>query len=235
MAKSDNVEQTLNALFDAERKVRQLHDDIVAGNPNAVMDHVEKAMKKASDEPNEDEATLRLERLAGLLGEFEGPRAVDLLIDILASELPGAREAAGSQLEGLAFDRFKEVAKGIERALKRLPVASPALPELPYLLAEVAEAEPGVVKLLQAFMTHADADAVAAAIEVAVIVGDPSLVSSLEKLQRDNRTVEMSNEQGEEGEVTIGELALDAIDLLEGVSEEDGEGAEPPPKNEQFN
>ncbi len=235
MAKSDNVEQTLNALFDAERKVRQLHDEIVAGNANAVMDHVEKAMKKASDEPDEDEATLRLERLAGLLGEFDGPRAVDLLVDILASELPGAREAAGGQLEGLAFDRFKEVAKGIERALKRLPVGSPALPELPYLLAEVAEAEPGVVKLLQQFMAHADADAVAAAIEVAVIVGDPSLVASLEKLQRDNRTVEMSNEQGEEGEVTIGELALDAIDLLEGVSEEDGEGAEPPRKNEQFN
>lgn len=234
MANANDVEQALNALFDAERKVRQLHDDIVAGNPNVVMDHVEKAMKKAVDEPNEDEATLRLERLAGLLGEFEGPRAVDLLVDVLACELPAAREAAGGQLEGLAFDRFKEVAKGIERALKRLPVGSPALPELPYLLAEVAEAEPGVVKLLQQFMAHEDADAVAAAIEVAVIVGDPALVPSLEKLQRDKRTVEMSNEEGEEGEVTLGELALDAIDLLEGVGEEEG-GAEPPRKNEQFN
>lgn len=234
MANANDVEQALNALFDAERKVRQLHDDIVAGNPNVVMDHVEKAMKKAVDEPNEDEATLRLERLAGLLGEFEGPRAVDLLVDVLACELPSAREAAGGQLEGLAFDRFKEVAKGIERALKRLPVGSPALPELPYLLAEVAEAEPGVVKLLQQFMAHEDADAVAAAIEVAVIVGDPALVPSLEKLQRDKRTVEMSNEEGEEGEVTLGELALDAMDLLEGVGEEEG-GAEPPRKNEQFN
>ena len=50
-----------------------------------------------------------------------------------------ARAVAGEELENIAFERFKEVALGIERALARLPKDSPALTELPYLLAEVAE------------------------------------------------------------------------------------------------
>ena len=231
MAKLDEVEQNLNALFDAERRVRTLHGQIADKEPNVVMNAAEKAMKSALEESDEDEATLRLERLAVLIGEFDGPRAVDLLIDILSSEFPGAREAAGEQLEGLSFDRFKEVAKGIERALKRLPVGSPALPELPYLLAEVPE--PGVAKLLESFLGHEDPDAVAAAIEVAVTIGDASIIRHLKKLENDKRTVQMSNEEDEEGEVSLGELALDAIDLLEGMEDEDEDDG--PAKNDRPN
>ncbi len=102
-------------------------------------------------------------RIAALLGEHEGPRAVDALIDVLSSDHPEARRSAGEELEELAFERFKEVAGGVERALKRLPLGSPALPELPYLLAEIPE--PGVIKLLGQFLVHSDPDAVAAAIE----------------------------------------------------------------------
>jgi hypothetical protein len=229
MAK-DDVEQTLGALFEAERKVRSLHVSLADKDPGAVLDAVERAMKSALAERDEDEASLRLERLAVLVGEFDGARAVDVLIDILSSDLPGPREAAGEQLEGLAFDRFKEVAKGIERALKRLPTGSPALPELPYLLAEVPE--PGVLKLLEGFLLHEDPDAVAAAIEVGVTIGDPSIIRHLKKLEKDTRTVEMSNEEDEQGEVTLGELALDAIDLLEGMADEEDDA---PSKSERPN
>lgn len=227
MAKASDIDQTLVSLFDAERRVRKLHDELAGADTNALLAAVEGSIEKARKEADQDEASLRLERLAALLGDVEGPRAVDLLIDILATDLPDARGAAGEQLEALAFDRFKEVAKGIERALKRLPAGSPALPELPYLLAEVPE--PGVLKVLESFFAHEDADAVAAAIEVAVEIGDPSIAKHIEKLRGDARTVEMSDENEESAEVTIGELAEDALDIFASQDEEEDDDEEPPP------
>lgn len=175
-------------------------------------------MKAAQSEADEEEASMRLERIALLLGEQEGPKAVDLLIDVLATDFPEARLVAAEQLEGLAFDRFKEVAQGIERALKRLATGSPALPELPYVLAEVPE--PGVSKLLEQFLAHEDADAVAAAIEVAVELGDAGLTDAIAALEGDMRTVEVADEQDEPTEVTIADLVDDALDILKGGDDE---------------
>src|SRR5271163_2889676 len=126
----------LKELFDAERTVRRAHDDLVSSDAAMILPHLQRATHEALtlDELDEDESSLRLVRLAAVLGEMQGPKVVDLLVDILACDEPEARHAAGEALEGLAFDRFKEVAQGVERALDRLPAGSPALSELPYLI-----------------------------------------------------------------------------------------------------
>src|SRR5271166_1983032 len=172
----------LKELFDAERAVRAAHDSLLEVPAETSLPHLERATHDALtlDELDEDESALRLVRLAQVLGEMQGPRVVDLLVDILGCDEPEARHAAGEALGGLAFDRFKEVALGVERALERLPSGSPALAELPYLLAEVPE--PGVMKLLARFLAHKDPDAVASAIEALVEAGDPSTASLLEPL-----------------------------------------------------
>jgi hypothetical protein len=218
MAKQD-LDKTLADLFDAERRVRKLHAELSDASTNDVLATLEKAMKAAQGESDEDEATMRLERIAMLLGEMEGAKAVDLLIDVLASDLPEARYEAAQQLEGLAYDRFKEVAQGMERALDRLAIGSPALPELPYVLADVSD-QPGVTKLLERFLGHQDADAVAAAIEVAVEIGDTGVLDAIEKLAGDMRTVEVADEQDEPTEVTIADLVDDALDILKGGDDE---------------
>ena len=207
---------TLNALFDAERAARAAHDALVEADAGRLMPLLDAAAREALGlmEKDEDEASLRLARIAGVLGELEGPRAVDLLVDILASEAPEARQAAGEALSGLSFDRFKEVALGVERALERLPEGSPALAELPYLLAEVPE--PGVARLLARFLAHKDADAVAAAIETLVEMGDPGAVALLRPLSADKRHVQLEDEGGTEADATIGELAAEACEILEG-------------------
>ena len=156
-----------------------------------------------------------------MLGELEGAEVVDLLIDILGEGEPEARHAAGEALEGLAYDRFKEVALGVERALSRLATGSPALSELPYMLAEIPE--PGAVKLLGRFLQHADPEAVAAAIEALVELGDSSVVPMLTPLLKDKRVAQLEDEGGEEGKITIGELASEARELL---TEMDGERPE---------
>jgi HEAT repeat protein len=219
------MERSLSELFDAERAVRRLHDELAAHPTNELLEVLGDAIRAAAREPDETEAALRLVRIAGLLGEHEGPRVVDALVDVLSSEHPEARRAAGEELEDLAFDRFKEVAGGVERALKRLPVGSPALPELPYLLMEVPE--PGVLKLLGQFLAHRDPDAVAAAIEAIAEIGDPAAVRLLEPLVHDDRTVELAEETEDEAtsQVTLGELAKEAIELLEGAEDFGEEGA----------
>ena len=216
------IETTLGKLFEAERTVRKLHDELAMLPPDQTLEVLLNAVQTANAEQDEDEAVLRLVRLSSLLGEHEGPRAVDALVDVLASEHPEARRAAGEELEGLAYDRFKEVAQGVERALARLPAGSPALYELPYLIAEVPE--PGVTKLLAMFLKHSDADAVSAAIEALVEIGDPGSAALLRPLVGDKRTVEMEDDSSDAtSDVTLGELAEEALGMLSPYEDEEEE------------
>lgn len=199
----------LNLLFDAERTARALHEELAGGDKRALAAELVKQAKAAMT-LEEAEAELRLVRLADLLGEIEGdPSVVDALIDILDSSLAEARGVAAEILGAIAFERFKEVALGIERALDRLPAGSPALSELPYLLAEVGE--PGCVKLIGRFLQHQDAEAVASAIEALAELGDPVGASLLGPLLKDARQVDID---GESGLVSIGVLAEEARALL---------------------
>ena len=205
---------TLKALFDAERAVRAAHDQLIDAEPAGVLPLLERATREALDldQLDEDESSLRLVRISAVLGEMQGAAVVDLLIDILGCDEPEARRAAGEALAGLAWDRFKEVALGVERALDRLPDGTPALSELPYLLAELPE--PGAMKLLARFLAHRDPDAVAAAVEALVEAGDVSAIAILKPLENDARKVQLEDETGTLGEATIGELVAEALSLL---------------------
>ncbi len=202
----------LGALYDAERAARDAHDELAQDDPARVLPAIERACREALLLEDEDESSLRLTCLAELLGELSGPRVVDLLIDILGCQEAEPRRAAGEALSGLAFDRFKDVAMGVERALTRLPEGNPALAELPYLLAEIPE--PGVMRLLAQFLAHRDPDAVASAIEALVEVGDPAALPLLDPLVGDARRVELEDEGGTEGDASIGELVSEARALL---------------------
>ena len=212
----DDFGAILDALFDAERAARDAHRDFTEGDLSEVVPVLERATREALalEAEDEEESSLRLVRIAAILGDLEGARVVDLLIDILGAADVETRQAAGVALSGLAFDRFKEVAVGIERALTRLPSGSPALPELPYLLIEIPE--PGVNKLLARFLAHSSADAVAAAVEAMVEIGDPSGLPLLEPLSGDARRVQLEDENGQEGDASIGELVAEAQTILGG-------------------
>jgi hypothetical protein len=227
----DSIASQLHSLFDAERTARRIHAEMVrahvrAGKEEADLQALVAVLAKEVDDAralaSPEEQALRLTRIASLLGDLHGAAVVDLLIDLLGDGEPEARHAAGEALEGLAYDRFKEVALGVERALDRLPAGSPALSELPYLIAEIPE--PGAAKLLGRFLRHPDPEAVAAAIEALVEVGDPSVASLLAPLERDTRVVQLEDDEGEEGKVTIGELAKEARELLAEI-----EGPRPAP------
>jgi len=206
-----SLNQSLTSLFDAEREMRRSHEALLTGDRASLVQMLRAATSEALAMGDTPEATLRLVRLADLLGEIEGPEAVDHLIDILGGKSAEGRGVAGESLLHIAFDRFKEVALGIERALARLPVDSPALTELPYLVAEVGE--PGCVKLLGKFLSHAEANVVSSGIEALAEMGDPAGIPLLSPLERDSRQVDLEDEDGE-GRVSIGELAHEAKEIL---------------------
>ncbi len=217
---AESIPKALSSLFDAERTARTLHGDLLTFPPRELVKELQKATVAAVAKHDEDsaEGSLQLARIAVLLGDLDGDDVVDLLIDILGGPSPEGRGQAGEALEGLAFDRFKEVALGIERALVRLPKGSAALTELPFLLAEVGE--PGCVKLLGRFLEHADPEAVAASIEALAELGDPAAIPLLAKREKDARQVQLDDGEGGEGErVTIGDLAYEAREILEELSE----------------
>jgi len=214
----DDFGAILEALFDAERAAREAQQELADGDLSEVVPVLEQATREALalEAEDEDESSLRLVRIAGVLGDLEGARVVDLLIDIRGAADAETRQAAGVALSGLAFDRFKDVAIGIERALTRIPSGSPALSELPYLLIEIPE--PGVNRLLARFLAHGSADAVAAAVEAIVEIGDPSALPLLEPLSGDPRRVQLEDENGQEGDASIGELVAEAQAILGGAA-----------------
>lgn len=217
------IGDTLNALFEAERTARSHHATLRGEGDTKLLPVLRSATAEALALEDETEASIRLVRLALLLGDLEGDAVVDLLVDILGGVSPEARIAAGEALEGLAFDRFKEVALGIERALTRLPKGNAALTELPFLLAEVGE--PGCAKLLGRFLQNEDAEVVASAIEAMAELGDPAAIPLLAKLERDGRQVQLDDEEGGE-RVSIADLAHEAGEILAEMVED---AAPPPP------
>lgn len=226
-APEELIRATLNKLFDAERQARRQHDELAAlADERSQRDVLVAALRDTIRHVMADEAggaedaaegVVKLVCVARLLGEFEGAEVADALVDVLDSVQPEARSEAGEQLQGLAYDRFKEVALAVERALASRE-GGHALVELPYLLADIPEG--GVVRLLKQFLTHGDGDAVAAAIEALVEVGDPAAIGALEALTEDTRISRIGDEEDDAGDVSVGELATEAIELLQQMSED---------------
>jgi HEAT repeat protein len=201
----------LSSIFDADRSLRaaeaKLMDD---HDPAALEDLLSDAVDGALRLDDRAEATMRLERLADLCAQVPGPRMADALLRILGDDSPSVRTTAGEALLDVAYERYAEVARAIERALTN-GVGAPAAAELPYILAEVGE--PSALPLIRRFLDHADPEVVAAAIESLAQLGDPDAASDLERFVDDGRHVTMEDFE-EETATTIGELARDALDLL---------------------
>src|SRR5882672_11018409 len=136
------IDRILADLLDAEHSVRHLREALLTSPPDILVEAVAGAVASARATTDEERRATELVSLATILGQLNGPRVVDALIDLLGSEEPEPRHAAGSALQEIAFERFKDVALGVERALERLRVGDLALCELPYILAEIPE--PGV-------------------------------------------------------------------------------------------
>ncbi len=173
-------------------------------------DLLETQTREALHLEDRDEATMRLERLADLCAQVPGPRMADALIAILNDVEPRVRVAAGEALRDVGFERYAEIARAIERALDS-NVEGPAMAELPWVLAEIAE--PSALPLIRRFLDRDDPDVVAAAIEALAQLDDPEAGADLRRYVDDTRRVVLADLEDDE-DTTIGELARDALEML---------------------
>lgn len=197
----------LRTIFEADRRAREAESALLAeGEPDALAALLDAATSEALALEDEEEAELRLVRLADLCAQVPGPKMADALVAILDHPSPRARLEAGEALRDVAYERFKEVARAVERALAR-GHGGLAMQELPFVLAEVRDPDP--VPLIARFLKHPDGNVVGAAIEALVDYGDPSAAPHIAPLVGDGR--EALLEELDEAPVSVGELAEEAL------------------------
>ena len=201
------MSDALEAIFDAERSLRQAEQTLLADTD--VRTVLQTAVSEALALDESDEATLRLERLADLCAQVTGPEMADAMIAILNSSIASVRVAVGEALLDVAYDYYAEVARAIDRALDDGTKVR-ALEELPFMLAEIGE--PGAGKQLRRFLAHGEAKVVASAIEAATELGLTELKDALFELTDDERDVTLEDL---DESMTLGELAQQALVELE--------------------
>jgi HEAT repeat protein len=213
MTATKNASRTaLSSIFDAERNLRLHEKALLELEPALVRSALTQAVMEAQGLSDRQEASLRLERLADLCAQVEGPEMTDALIAILDDELPSVRVQAAEALVDVGFERYAELARGIERAVEAGGRAR-ALQELPWVLCEIAE--PSARGLITRFLKHQDIDVVASAVEALAELGDPEAIKDLRSLINDPRAVELDEEDEGEVTATLGELVRETIDALE--------------------
>lgn len=200
----------LTAIFDADRALRKAEAQLVKADASALAELLAMAVDEAKALTDGAEAELRLVRLADLCAQVLGQSMADALVRILDEENPAVRVQAAEALVDVAYDRYAEVARAIERLLDG-GADGPAMRELPWVLAEVGE--PSAAKLISRFLTQETAEIVASAIEALAQLQDPSVVPALRKLQDDAREVTMDDGH-EENTTSIGDLASEAVEAL---------------------
>jgi HEAT repeat protein len=205
-----SLSDQLQAIFDAERALREAESELLQAEPRQLESLLSEAVREAKAERDPYEAELRLTRLSDLCAQVPGETMVDALIDILDEEQPQVRAQAADALLDVAYDRYAEVARSIERALDRND-DGPAMQELPLILAEIGE--PSALPLISRFISHKNEEVVASSIEALTRLGDPQAVGVLKKLGNDPRVVTVE-EADEEFTSTLGELANEAIEEL---------------------
>ncbi|MBT8468347.1 MAG: HEAT repeat domain-containing protein [Deltaproteobacteria bacterium] len=206
-----SLSDELQRIFDSDRTMRMAELGLLRRkDAQELVALLERETEHALAMEDRVEGTMRLERLADLCAQVPGPRMTDALIAILNDAEPRVRVAAGEALRDLGYERYAEVARGIERALDR-KAHGLAMAELPWVLAEIAE--PSALALLRRFLEHPNADVVAAAIESLAQLRDPESIADLERFLSDSRVVTIEDFE-DETKTTLGELAADALDIV---------------------
>jgi len=201
----------LQRIFDADRALREAESVLLRKKASEeLIGLLERETEIALHMEDRKEATLRLERLADLCAQVPGARMTDALIAILSDGEPRVRVAAGEALRDLGYERYAEVARGIERALDS-NTDGLAMCELPWVLAEIAE--PSALPLIRRFLDHRSSDVVAAAIEALAQLRDADAVPDLERFVGDSRVVIIEDFE-HETKTTLGELAAEALQML---------------------
>jgi len=199
----------LHRIYAAEREILAAEADLLATPPHELRDLLSAEVDAALSDDDPIASAVRARRLADLCAQVQGAKMADALIRILDHADPSVRAEAGHALLDVAFERFKEVARAVEKVLDE-DHEGLGMQELPFVLTEIRDPDP--IPLVARFLAHPDPAVVASAIEAMAAYGDPGAAKHLEPLLEDDR--EATLEDLDEGPTVIGELAAAALEEL---------------------
>lgn len=210
MSDSKAIEGRLARVFAADQALREAREELLSGDDrDGLVKALGREVDKGLGDPSSESAAMRLVCAADLLGDVGTAEACRHLVRLLSHEEEAVHYAAGDRLKELMYERYGEVARVLEAEIDRNALSPNALGEAAYLLAEVGE--PGGAKIIAKLLKHKDSDVVGAAIESLASLGDPESARLIEPLRNDKRKVTAEDEVGDWDEVTVGDIAEDAI------------------------
>lgn len=199
-----SLRRRLKVIFDAERTLRRAESELLKSNSKELRALLAGAVVEAEKLGNASEACLRLERLADLCAQVPGADTLDALIGMLDHEAPSVRIQACEALVDVGFENYRPLASAVGRALKRRQ-PSPGLAQLPWIIAEIGEAD--AEKLIQRFLDFESAEIAGAAVEALISLGSEEAFAAIEPLKDDPRVIEIDEDEGREVlSLTIGQL-----------------------------
>jgi hypothetical protein len=207
-----NIEQELRKLVDLERTLRATHRAILEVPAKQVVASLQGATGKTAALSPEDRIC-ELVPMATLAGLLDVAESIDVLLPMLSVAEPEVRLTAGEAMLALMESRFSDVEARLEKLLPKLSPGDLALVEVPYILGETGA--PECLGLLDLLLKNKDTEAVVAAIEAMVEIGDPAAIPMLRRLEKDGRMAMVESDEGEDESVAIGALASEACELLE--------------------
>jgi HEAT repeat protein len=207
-----DIVSNIRTLLDAERTVRSIHqamraapiDDVVA----ALREHVSKSAGLRGEE-----LIAALTPVATLAGTLDSPKALSVLLPMLSSEEPVVRMTAGESFLAMLERDLTTLEPALRTWLEKLTPGDIALSESAYLLGELGA--PECVPLLGVILRNKDPEAVAAAIEALVELGDRAALPLLKPLFKDGRLATIEGEDGGEERLSLGALAQEAAEIIE--------------------
>jgi len=140
--------------------------------------------------------------------------AADVIKPGLDSANPDVRQLTGEALLTLTETGVDPIMPAVEHALGS---GGAAAEEMPFILAMIEDA--GVPRVIERFLSAAQEEVVASAIEALADAGDRNSIAALTPLADDTRTVSLDGGRGD-ATVTLGELAKEAMEVI-AMDEED--------------
>ena len=205
-----SAKKILSDIIELDAKIAQLRDAFDACEEAEQIRAVEEVLGRELQAIGaEDPVTIPAVRATDMLVPL-GEGGAKALAPGLAHANPDVRRLVGEALLGVAEDGLAAIRPAVDFALR---AGAPAAEEMPFLLAMVEDGD--TPKAIAEFLKCTDVDAVAAAIEALADVGDPASVPALKALVGDQRKVKVEGEDEELQEWTLGDLAAEAIEMIE--------------------
>ncbi|MBN2527029.1 MAG: hypothetical protein JXR76_11600 [Deltaproteobacteria bacterium] len=209
-----NASKILSEILEMDSKIMTLQDDF-DGQPEAdrkaaLVGLADTLLEKTGEH---DSVPLPMIRVAEMICTLEdGPLQ---LARALSHPNEEVRHLFGEAIISLGTeDGVDSIAAAVDYALENK--GSAAL-EMPFILAWIDD--PAATTHIHKFLELEETDVVYAAIEACASVSDIDSVEVLKKLVEDKREVEVEDDDEDEAPVTIGMLAQEAIDIIEGAEE----------------